>query len=607
MLHPMLARQLRKLGLTEDAVPTDAAAWAQLLERVSRGYTDADNDRYTLERSLTVSSAEMLKLNEELKGASRAKSEFLANMSHEIRTPLNGVIGMTDLMLTTALTPQQAKYARLIQSSGQALLSVINDILDFSKIEAGKLDLERIDFDLTAIVEEAAEMLAVKAAAKGLEMVVQVDPAVPATVRGDPDRLRQVLINLANNAVKFTERGEVVIRVTPDATPSAAPEDAGAVGVRIAVTDTGIGIPADRLDRLFKAFSQADASTTRKYGGTGLGLCISQQLAALMGARIDVVSEVGKGSTFSFAPRFERPKAQSAQGPRVVPPALVGLRVLVVDDNAAHLEILTEQLRGWGFDVIAAADGPTGIAAARAAVAAGRPPRLAVVDLNMPGMNGLEVGRSIKADAALAGTVLVLFTALNQPLDAEMLAAAGFVAHLTKPLRQSHLFDTIVTGLAAQANGREAHAPAVHRAPQRAGSAPAKARVLVAEDNEINQMVAEEMLRQLGYDVDVAANGRLAVAAAAGRAYDLVLMDCQMPEMDGFEATRLLRAASAGAAGTPATVPIVALTANAFQEDRDRCLAAGMDDYLSKPLDPEKLAEAMQRYLARGGVRAPAA
>jgi CheY-like chemotaxis protein len=518
---------------------------------------------------------------------------------------MNGVIGMTGLLLATPLTDEQRHFANIVHGSAETLLNLINDILDFSKIEAGKVDLEIIEFDLRQLIEDVAELLALRAHEKRLELVCLIEADVPTRLRGDPNRLRQILLNLGSNAVKFTHQGAVTMRVARAAESQAA-DNAGAESatLRFTITDTGIGITAEQQSQLFTAFTQADSSTTRRYGGTGLGLSISRQLAALMGGRIGVESAAGEGSTFWFTAALARIPGPDAGEPAT---ALRGMRILIVDDSAANRLLVVTLLTQWGVRCAQAADAGEGLALLLAGASAGAPFDAAILDMEMPDKDGVSLAAEIRSEPLLRTTPLLLMTSLGQERKAEPQTPL-FAGSLTKPLRSARLQKLLeeavgVRPLAPPLPLTEPARPVVAGtggAPP-VGAEAAAARVLLVEDNLVNQLLARKFLERLGYAIAIVGNGLEALAALKKEAFDLVLMDCQMPVMDGFEATKRIRNPSTGALDPQ--IPIIAMTANVLQSDRDACLSAGMDDYLAKPVNLQDLKLTLERNLARRTAR----
>ena len=598
VLNPVLEKDgqvNRFVGIASDITPRKVAE-----RRLERAIQAAQAVRLELEASNqqleeAVATANELALAAEV--ASRAKSEFLANMSHEIRTPMNGIIGMTGLLLDTGLDPEQREYAETVKNCADSLLTLINDILDYSKVEAGKLALEVLDFNLRTTIEDMTDLLAMRAHEKRLELVTFIHHEVPSLLRGDPGRLRQILINLVGNAIKFTHRGEVVLRATVDR------EDERSVTLRFSVTDTGIGIPAERMHVLFQPFSQVDASTTRQFGGTGLGLMISKKIAEMMGGRIGVESVPGKGSTFWFTVVLEKQALAGQPLDDLTFAEIRGHRVLAVDDNETNRLVLNGMLETWGARHEEVEGGAAALAALRAAVGCGDPYEAVIIDMGMPGMDGETLARHIKQDPSIARTRLIMLTSMGRRGDAQRMHEAGFDAYLTKPAKHSQLHDCLAAVLGRQAIPTAAPGdPLITR--YTVSESRRKLRILLAEDNIVNQKVALRILERFGYRVDAVADGREVLKALQMAPYDLILMDVQMPELDGFGATRAIRELERGAGRR---IPIIAMTAHAMKGDRERCLEAGMDGYVAKPVQPRELVAAIEGLIESELAEAPPA
>ncbi|MFO7601605.1 MAG: response regulator [Candidatus Desulfacyla sp.] len=572
----------RKYTITSDRI--------QIVDLLFSSFENAVEKNQDLEnaiRELKTTQEELARAKEAAENANKAKSLFLANMSHDIRTPMNGIIGMTDLCLDTELTDEQREYLGMVKSSADSLLSLLNDILDFSKMESGMLELERIDFNLSNVVEDTVKSLAYLAHKKGLEIACRIHREVPIPLVGDPGRLRQIIVNLVGNALKFTESGEVVVEVNLQE----GGEDEAVLG--FSITDTGIGIPPEKQEEIFESFSQAEESTTRRYGGTGLGLSISKKLVSLMGGKIWVESELGKGSVFRFTARFGLQNTPHWQK-KNHRSDLKGLPVLVIDDTATHREILEEILLNWDMAPVVS-DGDHAFQALREARHPNRPFSLVLLDAHASEKGGFAVASEIKENPEWKAPMIMMTSSVGLRGDAERCRRLGIAAYLTKPIKQSELLDAILTVLDIRESRPEGRTVVTKHSVREAR---AGFRVLLAEDNAVNQRLAVMILNKKGYDVVVAANGKEAVAAVEQEAFDVILMDVQMPEMDGFEATAMIREKEKEMGGH---VPIIAMTAHAMKGDRERCLAAGMDGYLSKPIRADSLVETIDEVVKPSG------
>ena len=596
---------LEQIAQRDDALEAERRMLAQRVEERTAELSSANAEMVKTNRRLEESIVRAKQLAGAAEAANRAKGDFLATMSHEIRTPMNGIIGFNNLLLDTSLSAEQRGFVETVEKSAQSLLSIINDILDFSKIEAQKLTLEAMEFDLRTVVEEVADLLAIQAHEKNLALAYLIDDHTPLGLRGDPGRLRQILVNLVGNAVKFTEEGEVILKVRKE---SQSPES---VEIYFEIQDTGPGIPEEVKPKLFTPFSQADSSSTRKQGGTGLGLVISKRLIELMGGEIGLESVPGRGAKFWFRICFERHAAPDSEA-GMQTGNLKGSNMLIVDDNATNRSLLHYILKSWGIKCDSVSTSRDALAVVQMETANGHPFDCLLIDMQMPEMDGLDLARAIKSDAATSSTRIVMLSSTFVPPDAETLSEAGILFCLQKPVKKSQLFDCLMNAISGQPQSLKRSVRV--RAPasiEETGALPKRsARLLVAEDNQINQMLIHQLLKKNRFKADMAADGTEALRALEQIHYDLILMDCQMPEMDGYEATEKIRQRErerAASSGLESRIVIIAVTANAMKGDREKCLKAGMDDYVSKPIREEELLEVLNRWLPEAGDEAESA